>query len=104
MQFDSTVVCTPQSLTLRYDAHYGAFEKFEFLSKIETEFEDTLACLSVALMGSNHEKNRGRKSRDTLPLNGQKEHYFGYLSKIRQYDISSTNTNMKTRQVRPSIS
>ena len=31
-------------------------------------FENTLACLSVAQMGSNHGKNRSRKSRDTLPL------------------------------------
>ena len=28
-----------------------------YLSEIETEFENTLACLSVAQMGSNHEKN-----------------------------------------------
>ena len=41
----------------------------EYLNKIETEFENTLSCLSGAQMGSNHEKNGGRKSRDTLPLN-----------------------------------
>ena len=35
---------------------------------METEFENTLACLSGAQMGLNHEKNGGRKSRDTLPL------------------------------------
>ena len=29
----------------------------EYLSKIETEFKNTLACLSGAQMGSNHEKN-----------------------------------------------
>ena len=29
----------------------------EYLNKIETEFENTLACLSGAQMGSNHEKN-----------------------------------------------
>ena len=34
----------------------------------ETEFENILACLSGAQMGSNHAKNGGRKSRDTLPL------------------------------------
>ena len=39
-----------------------------FLGEIETEFENTLACLSGAQMGSNHEKTGGRKSRDTLPL------------------------------------
>ena len=31
-------------------------------------FKNTLGCLSGAQMGSNHEKNRGRNSRDTLPL------------------------------------
>ena len=41
----------------------------EYLGEIETEFENTLACLSGAQMGSNHEKTGGRKSRDTLPLN-----------------------------------
>ena len=40
----------------------------EYLGEIETEFENTLACLSGAQMGSNHEKTGGRKSRDTLPL------------------------------------
>ena len=40
----------------------------EYLDEIETEFENTLACLSGAQMGSNHEKKGGRKSRDTLPL------------------------------------
>ena len=36
--------------------------------EIVTEFENTLACLSGAQMGLNHEKNGRRKSRDTLPL------------------------------------
>ena len=40
----------------------------EYLGEIKTEFENTLPCLSGAQMGSNHEQNRGRKSRDTLPL------------------------------------
>ena len=40
----------------------------EYLGKIETEFKNTLACLSEAQMGLNHEKNRGRKSCDTLPF------------------------------------
>ena len=40
----------------------------EYFSEIETEFENTLACLSGAQMGLNHEKTGGRKSRDTLPL------------------------------------
>ena len=29
----------------------------EYLGEIETEFENILACLSGAQMGSNHEKN-----------------------------------------------
>ena len=29
----------------------------KYLGEIETEFENTLACLSGAQMGSNHEKN-----------------------------------------------
>ena len=37
----------------------------EYLGEIETEFENTLACLSGAQMSSNHEKTGGRKSRDT---------------------------------------
>ena len=40
----------------------------EYLGEIEKEFENTLACLSGAHMGSNHAKNGGRQSRDTLPL------------------------------------
>ena len=39
-----------------------------YLGEIETEFENTFSCLSGAQMGSNHEKNRGRKSRETLPF------------------------------------
>ena len=35
--------------------------KFEYLSEIETELENTLACLSGAQMGSNDEKNWGSK-------------------------------------------
>ena len=40
----------------------------ENLGKIETKFENTLACFSGDQVGSNLEKNTGRKSRDTLPL------------------------------------
>ena len=42
--------------------------EYSYLGEIETKFENTLAYLSGAQMGSNHEKNDGRKSRDTLPL------------------------------------
>ena len=40
----------------------------ENLDEIETEFENTLACLSGAQTGSNHEKTGGQKSCDTFPL------------------------------------
>ena len=40
----------------------------EYLGEIETEFKNTLACLSGAQMGSKHGKSGGRKSCDTLPL------------------------------------
>ena len=35
---------------------------------METEFQNTLACLLGAWMGSNNEKNGGHKSCDTLTL------------------------------------
>ena len=35
--------------------------KLEYLSKIETELENALTCLSEAQMGSNDEKNWGSK-------------------------------------------
>ena len=40
----------------------------EYLGENETEIENTLACLSGARMGLNHEKIGGGKSHDTLPL------------------------------------
>ena len=52
----------------------------EYLGKIKTEFETTLACLSRTQIGSNHEKNEGRKSRDTLPLNSSKCNLEGIVS------------------------
>ena len=59
---DYVVWCTPQSLTPQWDAHRGVFFLFEYLGKIETEFENTLGCLSGAQMGSNDEKNRRSKN------------------------------------------
>ena len=52
----------------RCAAHRGNHFVIEYLGKIETEFENSLACLSGAHMGLNQEKTGGRKSRDTLPL------------------------------------
>ena len=40
----------------------------EYFGEIETGFEKTVACLSGAQMGLNHENTRGWESRDTLPL------------------------------------
>ena len=45
--------------------------KFEYLRENEFLRKTILACLSGAQMGSIHEKNRGRKSRDTAPLRKQ---------------------------------
>ena len=42
--------------------------KFEYLCENEFLRKTILACLSGAQMGSIHEKNRGRKSRDNAPL------------------------------------
>ena len=41
----------------------------EYFGEMKTEFENTLGCLPGAQMGSNHEQNRGLKTRDTLPFN-----------------------------------
>ena len=38
----------------------------EYLSEIETEFENTLTCLSGAWMGSNYDKNRWKISKHLL--------------------------------------
>ena len=46
--------------------------KFEYLRENEFLRKTILACLSGAQMGSIHEKNRGKKSRDTAPLNTRK--------------------------------
>ena len=46
--------------------------KFEYLCENEFLRKTILACLSGAQMGSIHEKNRGRKSRDTAPLKKDK--------------------------------
>ena len=52
----SAVCCTPRKSSLRYVAHCGENFVIEYLNEIETEFENTLACLSVAQIGLNHEK------------------------------------------------
>ena len=39
----------------------------EYLGEIETEFDNILACLSVAQMSWNHEKNVGIQSGDMVP-------------------------------------
>ena len=52
----------------------------EYLGEIETEFENTLPCLSGAQMGSNHGNNSGRKSRDTLPLSNEPRLVLGWVT------------------------
>ena len=47
-QKNSAVCSPPQSLTPRWDAHCEVFKKFEYLSEIETDFENILASLSGA--------------------------------------------------------
>ena len=48
----------------------------EYLGEIESDFENTLTCLSGAQMGLNHEKKTGsRKSHDTLPLTAPLKKY-----------------------------
>ena len=68
MEMISAVCCTPRRSSPRWDAHPGDHFFIEYLGEIETEFKNNLGCLSEAQMGSNHDKNRGQKSCDTLPL------------------------------------
>ena len=60
----------PKILTPRCHAHLGV-NFFLLCDRISQRnwirIQNTLACLSGAQIGSNHEKNGGRKSRDTLP-------------------------------------
>ena len=53
-----------------------------YLGEIDTELENTLACLSGAQIGSNCEKNGGWKSRDILPLNCTYQ-WFTNLQKVK---------------------
>ena len=66
-ELDSAVGSTPRSLTPQWDAHRGFFFKFEYLSKIESEFKNTLACFRGPDGFQSWKKTGGRKSRDTLP-------------------------------------
>ena len=77
----TAVWCTPRSLVSRTLQSF--LKKFVYLTEellnnlnISAKFKQNncrryfwgnFACLSGALMGSNHEKNRCRKSCDTLP-------------------------------------
>ena len=104
----SAVGNTPLRSSLRYVAHRGDFFEIwcpwpklcgvlhiaeivsavwdnfmiEYLGEIETELENNLACLSGTQMGSNHERNGGRKSRDTLPLRMPMKRQMGYFIEI----------------------
>ena len=60
----------------------------EYLGKLETDFENTLACLSGAQMGSNHKNNGVRKSRDPLPLKTKKRRQFAESLHSFRTDLS----------------
>ena len=45
-------------LSPRCAAHRGDNFVIEYLDEIKTEFENTVACLSVAQMGSNYENHK----------------------------------------------
>ena len=49
------------------DSNFSNFV-IKYRGEIKTEFENTSACLSGVQMGSNQEKNGGRKSRNTHSL------------------------------------
>ncbi len=49
------------------DSQIFTFE-YEYLREFETEFENILECESEAHKGSIYEKNRGKKTRATVPL------------------------------------
>ena len=66
VESDSAVGCTPQSY----------LKKNKYLGEIEKEFENALAFLSEALMGSNHEKNKCKEYRNTLHLSLQQTQLF----------------------------
>ena len=68
-ELDYAVRCALRSLTQWWDAHREAFSKIRISPRNRKYFSLFITQLSGALMGSNHEKNGGRKSRDTLPLN-----------------------------------
>ena len=46
-----------KNFRIRFRFRRDIRDVIEYLSEIETKFENTLACLSGAQMGSNHEKN-----------------------------------------------
>ena len=52
----------------RFSTLYPTVTPFEYPAKTKTEFENILICLSRGQLDKNHEKTRGRKYCDTLPL------------------------------------
>ena len=64
--------------------------KFEYLRENEFLRKTILACLSGAQMGLIHEKNRGRKSRDTAPLR------FGLFPFVRMPNLGSVRYGRAT--------
>ena len=64
----SVVCCTQRRSTRQWDAHCRYYFVIAYLGEIETEFKNTLGCLSGAQVGAYHEKNKGKTFCDTLPL------------------------------------
>ena len=54
LRFAKKILLSPQCV-----AHHGDKFVIEYLNEIETEFENTLPCLSGAQVGSNQEKKTG---------------------------------------------
>ena len=52
----SAVCCKPRRSPPRSDVYRGDHFVNEYLGEMETEFENTLGCLSGAQRGSNYEK------------------------------------------------
>ena len=70
----------------------------EYLGEIEAEFENTLACLSGAQMGSNHEKNWGSTISWHTPFNEKYSKLFKSFEKSLRYRIECFVSKNKYRK------
>ena len=72
----------------------------EYLGEIETEFDNTLACLSGAQMGSKlriMKKTGGRKSRYTLPLRHHRENIYKIITPVLLLVLFSFSGKLSVR-------